>query len=63
MFSQVLPRQTCRLFTHTYLFHHFVEKKKEDHNMMGGASSGKEGLMGVAQGGEVFNTILNNPVR
>ena len=51
---QVLPRQTCRLFTHNYLIDEFGNGDS--------AHRGREGLRGVAYGGEVFCTILYNPV-
>lgn len=57
---QVVPRQTCRLFTRNYLFEDFVGPKQET----GGVPiRGREGLRSVAEGGEVFNTLLYNPVR
>ena len=55
----VLPRQTCRLFTHNYYYKGFVNKPKEG---MGVASRGKAGLRAVAEGGEVFDALLNAPV-
>ena len=57
--TQVVPRQTCRLFTHNFLFEDFVVKNKEN---VGVANRGEAGLRGVAEGGEVFNAILYNPV-
>ena len=57
---QVVPRQTCRLFTHNYLFEKFVLNKEEP---LGVAKRGRAGVVGVAEGGEVFNSLLNNPVR
>ena len=48
MSLQVLPRQTCRLFTHTYNYSHF--------------SGGRDEVIAIAHGGEVFMTLLRNPV-
>jgi len=45
---QVLPRQTCRLFTHNYNVSNFP--------------GGHQRLDLLAQGGEVFNYLLNAPV-
>jgi heparan sulfate N-deacetylase/N-sulfotransferase NDST2 len=44
----VLPRQTCRLFTHTTNYSHF--------------HGGREEVISFSEGGEVFNTVLYNPV-
>jgi heparan sulfate N-deacetylase/N-sulfotransferase NDST2 len=44
----VLPRQTCRLFTHTFLHSHFP--------------GGRNQLVSLAAGGEVFLTLLRTPV-
>jgi hypothetical protein len=44
----VLPRQTCRLFTHTFLHSHFP--------------GGRNQFVSLAAGGEVFLTLLRNPV-
>ncbi|CAI8011884.1 Bifunctional heparan sulfate N-deacetylase/N-sulfotransferase 2 [Geodia barretti] len=44
----VLPRQTCRLFTHTFLYSHFP--------------GGRNQLVSLAAGGEVFLTLLRTPV-
>ena len=48
IFLQVLPRQLCNLYTKTYKFEHFA--------------SGKEGIMEMAEGGYVFDVLVNNPV-
>ena len=45
---QVLPRQTCMLFTHTVLFDKFP--------------GGQQRLDHGIYGGELFQTILFNPV-
>jgi len=45
---QVVPRQTCRLFTHTFKFSHF--------------RGGKEDLLSLAEGGDLFDVLLSNPV-
>lgn len=68
---QVVPRQTCHLFTHNYLLEEFgIDKMKEvgvakggGEELRGMANRGEEGLRGVAEGGEVFHTVLYNPVR
>jgi hypothetical protein len=54
----VVPRQTCHLFTHNYLFEDFINKRKDS-----GVSNGRDGLRAIAEGGEVFHTVLYNPVR
>lgn len=45
---QVLPRQTCGLYTHTILRHKYP--------------GGIERLDSMIRGGELFETILHNPV-
>ena len=45
---QVVPRQTCQLYTHTYSNVTF--------------KGGREQLVSSALGGTVFNTLLFNPV-
>ena len=45
---QVVPRQTCQLYTHTYSNDTFKGGWKE--------------LVNVAEGGTVFSTLLYNPV-
>ena len=45
----MLPRQLCNLYTKTYKFEHFAE--------------GKEGIQHMAQGGYVFEVLVNNLVR
>ena len=47
-YAQVLPRQLCNLYTKTYKFEHFA--------------TGKEGIQLMAQGGYVFEVIVNNLV-
>lgn len=44
----VLPRQTCGLFTHTLLLERYP--------------GGRQRLDHSIQGGELFQTIINNPV-
>lgn len=48
MYLKVLPRQTCGLFTHTI----FIERYP----------GGREKLDESIQGGELFQTIVYNPV-
>ena len=45
---QVIPRQTCQLYTHTYSNDTF--------------KGGREEMVNSALGGTVFNTLLYNPV-
>jgi hypothetical protein len=45
---RVLPRHSCHLFPYTYLTTHFV--------------GGRDELLAIAQGGEVFMTLLHNPI-
>ena len=45
---QVLPRQTCGLFTHTILLDRYP--------------GGRERLDTSIRGGELFQTVINNPV-
>lgn len=46
--SQVLPRQTCGLFTHTIFYNEYPGSPKE--------------LDKLISGGELFLTVLLNPV-
>jgi hypothetical protein len=46
---QVLPRQTCNIYTTTNYFRDF--------------DGGKPMLDQTVEGGEIFETILRNPVR
>jgi len=45
---QVLPRQLCNLYTKTYKYEHFA--------------TGKEGIREMAEGGYVFEVLVNTPV-
>lgn len=46
--TKVLPRQTCGLFTHTIMIHRYP--------------GGRDKLDEAIQGGELFQTIVYNPV-
>ncbi|XP_065909201.1 bifunctional heparan sulfate N-deacetylase/N-sulfotransferase 4-like [Dysidea avara] len=45
---KVLPRQLCNLYTKTYKYEHFA--------------TGKEGIREMAEGGYVFEVLMNTPV-